>query len=224
MTVQQEISQNTPVTTENIKQDNREYNFSQLNKKYEMEKQARMQAEAKVSELEKLSQSRKRYEDEDDDEPYVDHKRLEKKLNSFEEKIEKKIDERAEMKARVMFEEERKSLYLKENNDFHNVMSEQNLQKFAEKNPSLAKTIMNMPDGFEKSKLVYETMKSLGIDKPEQKQSSIQDKIDANKRIPYYQPTGIANSPYNNGGDFSESGQKSAYAHMMALKKRLSYG
>ena len=61
----------------------------------------------------------------------------------------------------------------------------------------------------------------MGFDKPEQKGPSIQDKIDSNKRSPYYQPSGISAAPYAGGGDFSPAGQKNAYAKLQELKSRL---
>ena len=48
-----------------------------------------------------------------------------------------------------------------------------------------------------------------------------QEKIDANRKSPYYQPSGVGAAPYASAGDFSDSGQKSAYAKMQELKSRL---
>jgi len=61
----------------------------------------------------------------------------------------------------------------------------------------------------------------MGLHQPEQKQASIQEKVDANRRSPYYQPTGVGSAPYGNTGDFSPAGQKNAYAKMQDLKNRL---
>ena len=78
-----------------------------------------------------------------------------------------------------------------------------------------------MPEGFERQKLVYQNIKELGVDKPEQKQSTIQEKVDANRRSPFYQPTGVGTAPYATSGDFSQTGQKQAYAKMKELQARL---
>jgi hypothetical protein len=78
-----------------------------------------------------------------------------------------------------------------------------------------------MPEGFERKKLVYQNIKELGINKPEQKQPSIQDKIDANRKSPYYQPSGVGTAPYAQVGDFSEAGQKNAFAKMRELQKQM---
>jgi hypothetical protein len=61
----------------------------------------------------------------------------------------------------------------------------------------------------------------LELDKPKKTPPSIQEKIDQNRRSPYYQPSGMANSPYSSHGDFSHEGQKQAYEKMQALKKSL---
>jgi len=78
-----------------------------------------------------------------------------------------------------------------------------------------------MPEGFERQKLVYKNIKALGLNMPEVKQPTIQDKIDANKRSPYYQPSGVGTAPYASVGDFSSQGQKQAYAKMQELKNKL---
>ena len=88
-------------------------------------------------------------------------------------------------------------------------------------NPELAESILEMPEGFERQKLVYKNIKALGLHKPAEKQASIQDKIDANRRSPYYQPTGVSAGPYAGTGDFSKSGQKNAYDKMQQLKAQL---
>ncbi len=82
-----------------------------------------------------------------------------------------------------------------------------------------------MPDTFERQKLVYQTIKELGIDKPQgHKESDIQAKINANQRGPYYQPGGVGTAPYAGAAsDFSPQGQKQAYDRMVELKKRLQY-
>jgi hypothetical protein len=78
-----------------------------------------------------------------------------------------------------------------------------------------------MPEGFDRQKLVYKNIKALGLHKPAIKEPSIQEKIDANRRSPYYQPSGVANAPYSTVGDFSTAGQKNAYQKMQELKSKL---
>jgi hypothetical protein len=199
---------------------NKELNFRALEAKYqrqlEAERAARLEAERQYQE----AAARKAPEEEEDtSEPYVDHKRLDKKMATFEKRLEAKIDQRAEEKARSMMDKERRDNWVRNNPDFYDVL--QHADKFAEKDPELAETILTMPEGFERQKLVYRNIKALGLDKPEQKQPSIQDKIDANRKSPYYQPSGVGTAPYASQADFSQAGQKNAYSKMKELQQKL---
>jgi hypothetical protein len=78
-----------------------------------------------------------------------------------------------------------------------------------------------MPDTFARQKLVYKNIKALGLHRPEAKAPSVQEKIDANRKSPYYQPSGVGTAPYQSVGDFSAGGQKQAYDKMQELKNRL---
>jgi hypothetical protein len=213
---------NTAQVTE-AKNSDKELNFRALETKYrkelEQERNSRLEAEKQLQEV----QSKRNYveDDSDDDEPYVGHKKLEKRFSSFERKMEEKIDKKAEEKARILLDRKDEDDWIRNNNDFDIVLSEDNLSRLVNRAPGLADSIKRMPDGFEKQKLVYNTIKSMGIDKPDMKQPSIQDKIDANKRSPYYQPSGVGSSPYSSSGDFSASGQKNAYDKMKELQARL---
>ena len=197
-------------------------------RKLEQERLARQQAEERAAAAERAAQERARSspinEDEEDDEPYVDKKKLHKTLAKFGEQTKQQTQQEIQMAVEQALEKERHANYLKENADFNAVMKEETIERFALKHPRLAENILRMPDGFERQKLVYENIKALGLDRPEQKQPSVQDKIDANRRSPYYQPTGIGSAPYETGPagkDYSESDMKNAHAKMMELKKRL---
>lgn len=213
------VEANTLNSQESTRND-KEYNFAQIRKQLEQERQARLQAEDRANQLERASKE-KPSSDDDDDEPYVDHKKLERKFANFEKSMELKIDQKAEQKARALLEEEKKNIFLRERNDFNQVMSPDTIQKFADKYPGLAENILKMPEGFERQKLVYENIKALGLDKPDQKPPSIQEKIDQNRKSPYYQPSGVGTAPYNNSGDYSPQGQKSAYDKMKELQQRM---
>lgn len=213
------MSENLPIqpSEQDQKPSDKEINFRNLEARYkrelEQERQARMQLEEKMKHL---SQS-----DEDEtDEPYVDHKRLNKKLNKFNEATQTEIHkamETAKVKAKDELKEE---MWLESNQDFYDVI-EKHSEKFAQSNPHLANTILKMPPGFERQKLVYQNIKALGLDQPEKKQSSIQEKIDSNKRSPYYQPSGVGSPGYASQGDFSPAGQKNAYEKLQELKRNL---
>jgi hypothetical protein len=210
--------------TENQVQENKpndkELNFRALEAKYqrqlEQERQARLEAERQAQEaLAKKQQE----DDESDDEPYVDKKRLEKKLARFGQSTQSEIQKAMEVAKESAKEEVKREIWLENNPDFYDVL--QHAEKFAQRAPKLAESILRMPEGFERQKLVYQNIKELGVHKPETKQPSIQDKIDANRRSPYYQPSGVGAAPYAAAGDFSPSGQKNAYDKMQELKSKL---
>jgi hypothetical protein len=204
------------------KSNEKELNFRALEAKYqrqlEQERSARLEAEKRADEASKRQVI---HQDEDDhtDDPYVDHKRLDRKLAKFGEQTQKQTQTEIQKAVQQALSDERKQNWIKNNPDFHDVL--QNADKFAQQDPDLAESILEMPDTFERQKLVYKNIKALGLHKPEQKQQSIQDKVDANRRSPYYQPSGVGSAPYAQVGDFSKSGQKNAYDKMQALKNQL---
>lgn len=207
---------------ETTKASDKELNFRALEAKYqrqlETERNARLEAEKKAQEYEQKRQQTSD-DDDDDNEPYVDKRKLNKTLNKFGQSTQGEI-QKAMAQAKAQAKEELKQeIWLEQNPDFYDVL--QHADRFAQKAPRLADSILRMPEGFERQKLVYENIKSLGIDKPEQKQPSIQEKIDANRRSPYYQPSGVNAPAYGNTGDFSPAGQKNAHAKMQELKNRL---
>ena len=212
------------IPTDNQAQENsqqktsdKELNFRALEQKYKKELEAERAARL---EAERLVQERSRQVDDDhDDEPYVDTKKLEKKLAKFGEKTKQETQSEIKNAVQAALYEERKNTWLKNNPDFFDVM--QNAEKFAQKDPELADTILEMPDTFERQKLVYKNIKALGLHKPQEKIPSVQEKIDANRRSPYYQPSGVGTAPYSAQGDFSPEGQKKAFDKMKELQKTL---
>lgn len=209
----------TPVQP--VQADNKELNFRALEAKYqkqlEQERVARQEAEHRAQEL--ARQQAQHADEEEDNEPYVDTKKLDKKLARFGEQAKQQTQTEITRAVQQAIQEERKQNWIKSNPDFFDVL--QHADKFAEKSPELAESILEMPEGFERQKLVYKNIKALGVHLPAQKEVSIQDKIDANRRSPYYQPSGIPNAPYSSQGDFSSAGQKQAYDKMKELQKRL---
>lgn len=213
-------------TNEQSKPNDKEYNFRALEAKYqrqlEQERTERERMARELDEVRKMHQSKQIEEEDDDSEPYIDKRRLNKTLSNLEKKFEEKIEKKAEEKARSMIDLEKRNTWLDTNKDFYEVM--QHAEKLVHTNPVLAETILKMPDTFERQKLVYANIKALGLDKPEQKVPSIQEKIDSNRRTPYYQPSGISAAPYASVGNFSPSGQKQSYDKMQELKNRLRLG
>ncbi len=216
----------TPPTTANVaetKPNDKEINFRMqeraMQEKYEkmlaQERNARLEAERKAQE----ASSRRNNEEEDEDEPYVDHKKLKREQAKFGQQLKQETQGEIQQAVQKALNEERKNNWIKQNADFYDVL--QHAEKLAIKDPDLADSILEMPEGFERQKLVYKNIKALGLHKAEVKQPSIQDKIDANRRSPFYQPTGIGTAPYSSEGNYSAQGQKDAYQKMQELKNKL---
>ena len=198
----------------------KELNFRKQEAMYVRQlEQERQEKEKLKQELEAARRIPQTNDEDDDTEPYVDTKRLNKKLSSFGQNTQSEIQKAMEQAKRSAKEELKQEIWLENNPDFYDVL--QKADEFAQRAPKLAENILKMPDNFDRQRLVYQTMKEMGIDKPPQKQSTVQDKIDANKRSPYYQPSGTNAAPYAAVGDFSPAGQKGAYEKMQQLKAQL---
>jgi hypothetical protein len=187
------------------------------------ERLKREAAEKRLAEVEKLAQQAMKQpsddDDDDDSDPYVDKKKLNRKLSKFEEKNDQKTDAKIERIVQQRMEKAEQDAWMKANPDYYDVI--QHAKELHEKDPELVETISRMPDGFERNKLVYRNIKLLNLHKPPEKQPSVQDRIDQNRRSPYYQPTGVSAAPYASTGDFSPVGQKNAYEKMKELQSRL---
>lgn len=220
MTEQAQNSQ--AAASQDQKQNDKEVNFRALEKKYqaqlEHERAARIEAERIAQEA--ISRKQNIQDDEEDEsDPYVDHKKLKRKLDKFGQQTMQQTQGEIQKEVHKALTEERKNNWLKQNGDFYEVL--QHAEKLAVKDPELAESILEMPESFERQKLVYKNIKALGLHKPEVKQASIQDKIDANKKSPYYQPSSVGSPAYASSADYSQSGQKQAYEKMQELKNRL---
>lgn len=221
MTAQTNPSQSQTPAIES-KPNDKELNFRMQEAKYEkllaQERAARLEAE---KETQRIANESSKYKDDEDDEsePYVDQKRLNKTLAKHGQQFKQETQTEIQKAVEIALSKERQQNWVKNNADFYEVM--QHADKLYEKDPELAETILQMPEGFERQKLVYKNIKALQLHKPEEKKPSIQEKIDANKRSPYYQPSGFNGAPYGAVGDFSDAGQKNAYSKMQELKNRL---
>lgn len=213
----------TPETNQVQQQNDKELNFRALQNKYERALQeannARVEAERKAEEALRRQPMHVDEDDDDSSEPYVDHKRLNKTLAKHEQKFAQQTQTEIQKAVQQAIQNERRENWLKNNPDFYDIL--QHAEKFAQHDPELAETILSMPEGFERQKLVYKNIKALGIHKPTEKVETIQSKVDANRRTPYYQPGGMGNIPYSSSSDFSQSGQKQGYEKMQELKSRL---
>lgn len=202
----------------------KDYNFAQVRRQLDQARQEKERLAQENAELKNRMQSKQSTVDDDDsyDEPYIDKRYFKKNLAQNMQQVKEEARREAQAEMQRILVEEKRSSWLKSNPDFNEVM--QHAQKFAETDPELAEAILEMPEGFERQKLVYKNIKALGLHKPAEKKPSIQDKIDQNRRGPYYQPSSMGAAPYGNSGDFSDSGQKNAYDQMKALQKRLRLG
>lgn len=214
------MTEDSQAEVQEQKQNDKDLNFRALESKYqkelEKERQARSEIEKRIQEYEARQQQTQ--DDDDYDEPYVDYKKLEKKLAKFGEQTTKQTKSEIDKAVSRALQEERNQNWIKQHNDFNDVM--QHANKLAEMDPELAETILQMPEGFERQKLVYRNIKALRLNEPK-KDSETQEKINSNRRGPYYQPSGMTNPPYASQGDFSQGGQKNAYAKMKELQARL---
>ncbi len=212
------IEQQTPPVSD------KELNFRRMEAQYQRKLE---ETERRAQEAERLfreSQNKQEPEDdESDDAPYVEHKKLEKKLKKFGNSQKQEIQNEIQKAVHIAKEEAKREAFLEQNPDFYEVL-EKNAEKFGKTKERLAKSILAMPDTFERQVLAYQTIKELGIDKPPVKESSIQDKIDANKRGQFYQPTNIGSPAYAGASsDYSDTGKKAAYDKLKELQKRVRF-
>lgn len=222
----QETTSNIAQVAQDNAQKDKELNFERLRKQLEQEKAEKLQLQQKFAELERAANHAKQSphsneDEEESNEPYVDHKSLSKKFSKWEQQLEQKFEKRAEEKARSIVEQDRQSTYVKSNPDFQDVLTQENIEKFAQKHPSIAERMLKMPDTFDRQALLYEQIKALQVNKKEEAKPTVQQTIDANRRSPYYQPSGVGTSPYAPVSDFSPAGQKAAYDKLKELKSKL---
>jgi hypothetical protein len=201
----------------------KELNFRKMEQMYqrklEEERQARLAAEQRAQEL---SQSRSAAsDDEDDNEPYIDKRRLAKTTTKVKEEIKQETQRETQNAIQKALEDYKRQQWLDQNPDYEEVLS--HADKLAETDPELARSILAMPDSFERNKLVYRNIKLLGAHKPKQPSESIQQTIDKNLKNPL-QPFGVGSPGYSiaNGG-FKPSAEqgKDLYRKMVELRSNL---
>jgi hypothetical protein len=212
--------ENVPIQEQ--KQNDKEYNFRQQQASYEKklaeERAEREKLTQQVEELRKAQQSHQ--SDEEDSEPYLDHKRFKKEQAKFGQQIKQETKADISQAVQEAIQYERKKAFLEQNPDFFDVL-QKHAEQFSQKAPHLAEAILKMPDNFERQQLVFHNIKTMGLDRPVTKDPSIQDKIDANRRGAFYQPPQMGTPPYAPVGDFSEAGQKQGFQKMRELQGKL---
>jgi hypothetical protein len=218
MSVNPQETQNQ--ATEAAKASDKEHNFAQIRQQLERERAEKLQMQQRIAQLEEgVKRASVSHDDDDDSDPYIDRKRLKRESEKIKTEVTTDNRQYVQQEVAKALAQEREHSWMKGNPDFHDVM--QHAQTLADRDPELAETILSMPQGFERQKLVYKSIKAMGLHKKEEPKSSIQDKVDANRRSPYYQPSGVGSSPYAQAGDYSPSGQKNAYQKMQELKSKL---
>jgi hypothetical protein len=214
-----------PVDTQEVEVSARisekELNFQKQKASYE---RVLAEKEQRIADIEaQLKAKQVSNDDEDDDQdPYIDKRKLAKTLNRFGEQSQKQTQGEIQKAVQEALSNERRDNWLRQNPDFESILS--HADKLAQSDPELAETILKMPDNFERHKLVYRTIKTMGLDKPRSKENSVQDKINQNRMNPGYQQNTAASPPYASQSDFSESGKKAAYDKLMQLKSTMRLG
>lgn len=209
-----------PIQDNQAQTNDKELNFRKQQAMYERMLQEKEQRIAHLEQERQVKAQPQEEEDEDNSDPYVDHKKLNKRLAKQSQSTQSEIQKAVDHAKHSAKQEIRQEMWLENHKDFFNVMKL--ADKFAAEAPELAEDILAMPEGFERQKLVYNNIKKLGIDKPEQQRGpSIQDKVDANRQNPGYQSSGVGSGPYGQIADFTESGQKAAYEKMQKLRQNL---
>jgi hypothetical protein len=205
-----------------------EINFANLRKKAEkLEKEAQFEREQRIRLESTLEMMRSQpapqkkepveEEEEDDGEPYVVKKALDRKLTQHTNRLMKEIERKAEEKAMQLFEKQKQQNYLNEHRDFNEVLNPENLQYLVDNHPEVANSILEMPEGFARQKLAYQTLKA--FKQKEEKRASIQETINNNHKSLYYQPSQYGNPPSATTMDFTPQGRKQAYD---AMKKMMA--
>lgn len=203
-------------------------NFAELRSIAESAKQENLQLKQRLAQLEdNMKKAIPKKDEEDSDEPYVDHNKLRREMGKFAETMDSTIDKKASEKARAMIEEEKKNDYLQRNKDFYEVLREDEIKKFVDEHPNLAAPLSKLPDTFERQQLVYEAIKTLKDVKPAQStptqpKSILAQAFESRKASMAYTPGGSSGGPFQSMGDFSPGGQKQAYERFKSLQKSVS--
>lgn len=220
--------QNTTVTDQTVANEVKVQakNFAELRSAAEAFKQENLQLKQRLSLLEENAKKTPTQDDsEDDNEPYIDKKRLAKEMGNLKSSLAVEIDQKAEEKARTLMAEERKKDFFKNNKDFHEIMQQEEIQKFISEQPGLAEDLETLPDNFERQKVVYRMIKTLKDLKttqpvaPSQPKSPLAAAFESRKASMAYQPGGSSGGPFQSMGDFSQGGMKNAYDRFKSLQK-----
>ncbi len=211
----------------------KEINFRNLEQARDQEKEARMRAELQSEmlrkEMDEIKELLKPKEvdplDGDDIDPDLRNKvnaRFAKERATFERKAEEiakstysRIEREREEADKKNFLPKLKKKYA----DYDDVMSAQNLKVLEEKDPVFLRTVLLVPDEYERRKLTYKKLKTFKDETP-----SVKDKVKENQKNPYYIHAGAAPTSNAIGFDLNTKEARDAAYKMLkdAQRKPLS--
>lgn len=224
----EELNKEESPKKEGEKDKSAEYNFAQMRKSLESERQERLRLQQQLETLQKEAEKRHSVrptvedEEEDDDEPYVDRKKLKREMGKFSEKASEEASEKAYRRLKSEMEEKERLDWIENTPDFEEILG--HADEFAKKAPITAKNILrrNKTD-FEKQQDAYYAIKEMGLHL--KKEPSMQDQINSNRKSVYYSPGSSQGAPYGGAAfDASKENQKRAYEQVQAMKQRLRGG
>ena len=205
------------MTEQQNKPSDKELNFRALEARYQ---QLLEENNRKIAELEtKLKQTPEPEEEDESSDPYVDERKLKKHLQKFGEQTVKQTQSEIQKAVQQAIYEERKQNWMKNNSEFYDVMKQ--AEKLAIEDPELAETILQMPDTFERQKLVYRNIKAMRLHEEKKPEPTVEELIQRKKQNAFYQPSMMASPGHSAVGDYSPQGQKEAYEKLQQLKSRL---
>ena len=212
----------------------KELNFRRLEEARNHDREERIRVETQnqmlQNELNQIKEYMKPKEADpfDDIEEYIDpelKKRLEAKFSNFASSVERKAAETAkntyqeiQNKKKEADDKNFMSKLQDKYNDFDEVMSEQNIFEIGKQKPAFLKAILKVPSEFEKREDLYleiKNSKAAGVKTP-----TVQDRVQANQKNPYFIPSGSA--PTSNAIDFdlnAPGAREAAYQKLKAAKK-----
>jgi hypothetical protein len=210
----------------------KELNFRRLEEARNKEREDKIRLELQNQQLTKEVQEMKEFlkpkevDPFDDVDEYIEPElkaRLQAKFDKVSSSLERKAEEIAERKYQEIQkrkEEDDKKNFLpklqKEFNDFDQIMTEQNIMELGKNDSWSLKTVLMIPDEYEKRKALYEKIKERK--QLEENKPTIQDKVQKNMRNPYFIPSSA--TPNSPAIDYDLNADGARQAAYQSLKNR----
>jgi hypothetical protein len=203
MTEALNTNQNTAGTerlSENVSEKSRE-NFRRLEAARDAEKEARIRAEMEAEFLKKrldeIANSTNQVEADplDSVEDYVDAQTIRAKFDKERKALREEASRLAKeaIKEEKLAEEKKKREEEQKNstpklrsqfNDYDEVMNEENILRLEQDNPTFLNAVLEIQDEYKRKYATYDYLKKAGYVAP--KEPSIKEKVEENRRNPYY--------------------------------------